>query len=176
MRVFPSRHSTESSRPSNWPVQATEIPEEPKLSIAIRSAFAVLTSPAAAPSTMEAATPTAETRRGRRAHELKNLFMRESPLVDRQRVERERKTAQTGMEQRRANGRHSGPHGPSGDRPRSPAYLRKYMHIPCQIRKSARIGKFAHESGRRTREVERIASGGGANRSTRQPAHDLKQE
>jgi len=29
MRVFPSRHSTESSRPSNWPVQATEIPEEP---------------------------------------------------------------------------------------------------------------------------------------------------
>ncbi len=60
------------------------------------------------------------------------------------------------------------------------------MHIPYQTLKRARIGKFAHESGRSASAlerfapveavgVERFAPGGGAIRPTRQPAHDLKQ-
>ena len=61
------------------------------------------------------------------------------------------------MEQSPANGRPSGPHGPSGNRPRGSAHDREYMHIPCQTPKRARIGKFAHESGRSAPALERFA-------------------
>ena len=53
------------------------------------------------------------------------------------------------MEQRPANGRPSGPHGLSGNRPRGSAHARREMHVACQIRK-------AHESGNERTNREEV--------------------
>ncbi len=113
--------------------------------------------------------PTEMTTRGRRAHRLKNLFMRVLLWWGLEASEETDKRPCSRVETRSAIGR------PHGDRPRGSAHVGIYPHIPCQIRKSARIGKFAHESGRSAQAlerfapveaggVERFAPGDGANR------------
>ena len=100
---------------------------------------------------MEAAMPTAKPTRRRQAHELKNLFMRESPLVG-------SKTSWKGTKNR-ADG-----YGAAA-RARSPQWrptsrlgsCPKTFASSVPMLQKAPIGKGAHESGKTDPGVERFA-------------------